>query len=247
MLISSGVDGTTRSTSALAQNTSATPGARSANPRASVLIVDDDASVRSTLRERLVGEGYAVAEAGTGAQAREELARGHDLVLLADRLPDAEGLVLLRETKSSSPDTPVIFLASLGAPAPVDATVAGAFYFVMKPVLAEQVTVLVARALQTKRLERDLQELLACNGAPRSAGQGRMLELPPAGVDVEKLVANLVMQALVRTRGNKTRAAALLGMTRDQIRYRIEKYAIGSGNGSTGTTHASTQPVVEWR
>ena len=48
--------------------------------------------------------------------------------------------------------------------------------------------------------------------------------LPEGGIDLDALVRNLVAQALQRTNGNKTRAAALLRMTRDQIRYRVEKY-----------------------
>jgi two-component system response regulator AtoC len=54
---------------------------------------------------------------------------------------------------------------------------------------------------------------------------GRALELPPEGIDVEALERDLVRQALERAQGNQNKAAQLLGMTRDQIRYRIEKYA----------------------
>ncbi|MHC5212140.1 MAG: sigma-54-dependent transcriptional regulator [Planctomycetota bacterium] len=50
--------------------------------------------------------------------------------------------------------------------------------------------------------------------------------LPPAGIDIAELERDLVEQALERTGGNQTRAAALLGMNRDQIRYRIEKYGL---------------------
>jgi len=53
---------------------------------------------------------------------------------------------------------------------------------------------------------------------------GRLLELPAAGLDIEALERDLVKQALERAGGNQSRAAALLGMTRDQIRYRLEKY-----------------------
>jgi len=55
----------------------------------------------------------------------------------------------------------------------------------------------------------------ACAGAFR---------LPPRGLVLEELERDLVAQALERSRGNRTRAAALLGMNRDQIRYRIEKF-----------------------
>jgi DNA-binding NtrC family response regulator len=52
-------------------------------------------------------------------------------------------------------------------------------------------------------------------------------ELPPNGVKLDELERDLVAQALSRSGGNQTRAAALLGLNRDQIRYRIEKYALG--------------------
>jgi two-component system, NtrC family, response regulator AtoC len=50
--------------------------------------------------------------------------------------------------------------------------------------------------------------------------------LPPSGVNLEQLERDLVVQALERSGGNQTRAAALLGMNRDQIRYRIEKFGL---------------------
>jgi DNA-binding NtrC family response regulator len=60
---------------------------------------------------------------------------------------------------------------------------------------------------------------------PRAqATQG--VELPAGGIDLEQLERDLVVQALARTKGNQTRAAALLGLNRDQIRYRIEKFGL---------------------
>jgi two-component system response regulator AtoC len=59
-------------------------------------------------------------------------------------------------------------------------------------------------------------------GSPGSAGGS--VPLPPAGLDLEELEKDLVRQALERTGGNQTRAGALLGLHRDQIRYRIEKF-----------------------
>ena len=51
-------------------------------------------------------------------------------------------------------------------------------------------------------------------------------DLPPGGVDLEELEKNLVVQALRRAGGNQTKAAALLGLNRDQIRYRVEKFGL---------------------
>jgi DNA-binding NtrC family response regulator len=61
--------------------------------------------------------------------------------------------------------------------------------------------------------------------APRAQfSQG--VELPAGGLDLEQLERDLVVQALARTAGNQTRAASLLGLNRDQIRYRIEKFGL---------------------
>ena len=53
-------------------------------------------------------------------------------------------------------------------------------------------------------------------------------KLPPEGVNFEELERQLLVQALERAGGNQTRAAELLGMNRDQVRYRIEKFGIGA-------------------
>jgi two-component system, NtrC family, response regulator AtoC len=55
---------------------------------------------------------------------------------------------------------------------------------------------------------------------------GSEMDLPPSGVNLERLERNLVIQALQRTGGNQTRAATLLGLNRDQVRYRIEKFGL---------------------
>jgi DNA-binding response OmpR family regulator len=65
--------------------------------RTRLMVVDDDPSVRSMLREYLEGHGYAVAEAGSGPQMREQIERElPDAVLLDIRLPGEDGLALAR-------------------------------------------------------------------------------------------------------------------------------------------------------
>ena len=60
--------------------------------------------------------------------------------------------------------------------------------------------------------------------SPVSAGDE--FELPATGVDLEKLERSLVVQALKRSGGNQTKAGTFLGLNRDQIRYRIEKFGL---------------------
>jgi transcriptional regulator with GAF, ATPase, and Fis domain len=52
------------------------------------------------------------------------------------------------------------------------------------------------------------------------------VELPATGIDLEQLERSLVVQALERSGWNQTKAATLLGLNRDQIRYRIEKFKL---------------------
>ena len=54
----------------------------------------------------------------------------------------------------------------------------------------------------------------------------RHLVLPDSGIRLDELECELICQALVRTDGNKTGAARLLGLSRDTLRYRLEKYGI---------------------
>ena len=72
-------------------------------------------------------------------------------------------------------------------------------------------------------------------GGSASVKLGDRVELPPNGIDLEQLERSLVVQALERTQWNQTRAASLLGLNRDQIRYRIEKFHLEKAASHQGT------------
>ena len=76
--------------------------------------------------------------------------------------------------------------------------------------------------VETERLTLDHFLMLG----PRPVGGSQTVQLPPAGTDLEQLERALVVQALERTKWNQTKAAGLLGLNRDQIRYRIEKFGL---------------------
>jgi DNA-binding NtrC family response regulator len=67
---------------------------------------------------------------------------------------------------------------------------------------------------------------------PAEPAAGGGISLPPEGLDIEDVERRLVALALERTNGNQTKAAALLGLHRDQIRYRIEKFGLGRPPGN---------------
>jgi two-component system response regulator AtoC len=148
-----------------------------------ILLVDDEDLVRWSLRQRLSADGCVISEAATGAAARAELVHPFDLVLLDYRLPDADGLTLLREIRRAHPDTLVILLtAHTSVQRAVEAMAEGAFYFVSKPFDVDHVAILVHRALETTQLQRQVRALLARDtdtplGSPLLGESPQMLEV----------------------------------------------------------------------
>jgi len=64
------------------------------------------------------------------------------------------------------------------------------------------------------------------DGAAKAGGADDEFRLPPRGVSLDEIEMSLVRQALERSGGNQTRAAALLGISRDQLRYRLKKLEV---------------------
>jgi two-component system, NtrC family, response regulator AtoC len=128
---------------------------------ATLLIVDDEELVRWSLRERFGDEGYTVLEAATAAAAIEQaVAGGLDLVLLDFRLPDGDGLTVLRRIKEQSPDTPVILMTAYSTVEnAVEAMKHGAYHYVNKPFNLDEVAMIVEKALETGRLRREVRTL----------------------------------------------------------------------------------------
>src|SRR3954464_5086238 len=121
-------------------------------PHATILIVDDEDLIRWSLRERLRGDGYDILEAGTGREALEQFKEGGDLVLLDYRLPDMDGLSILKELKKVDPDILVILLTALvSVEAAVEAMKLGAFHFANKPFNLDDVASMRGRALEPTR------------------------------------------------------------------------------------------------
>ncbi|MBI1876226.1 MAG: sigma-54-dependent Fis family transcriptional regulator [Acidobacteria bacterium] len=134
-----------------------------------ILVVDDEQLVRWSLKEGLSQAGYRVLEAENGREALDQVAEGVDLVLLDFRLPDLDGLTVLRKIKESDPDALVILLTAYSTiESAVEAMKQGAYHYANKPFNLEELLLIVEKALETTRLRREVKALRASQGEPYS-------------------------------------------------------------------------------
>ncbi len=138
----------------------------------SILVVDDDVTVRETLVEFFETFGHTARGAGTASEARA-LAAEHapDVVLLDLRLPDASGLVLLDALRADDPDVGVIVLSGFAdVRSTVGAMQRGAVDVLEKPVDLEALEAAVHRASERGRLRQELAVLRARDRQREAAG-----------------------------------------------------------------------------
>lgn len=137
-----------------------------------ILIVDDEKSVRETLREMLEYEGYEVVEADSGLQALDLFSQNSfDVVLCDIKMPGMDGMELLDKILQSY-DIPVIMISGHGTiDTAVDAIKKGAFDFIIKPFDLNRLLISIRNALdrsnlmeETKRLKSKLTKKYALIG-----------------------------------------------------------------------------------
>jgi len=126
-----------------------------------ILVVDDEAGVRSSLAAILGDEGYAVTSADSGEAGLAALeARRFDLVLLDVWLPGLDGLEVLRRIRERDSELPVVVISGHGTiETAVKAVRLGAQDFVEKPLSLEKTVLAVRNALRQRQLESQLREL----------------------------------------------------------------------------------------
>jgi len=128
-----------------------------------ILVVDDEKTLRYALKEGLSEEGYRVETAGDVAEALATLNREEfHLALLDQKLPDGNGLDLLKEIRSRYPGMQVVIMTAFGKfESAVEATKAGCFDYIGKPFELDHMKLVIKNALSQTRLSEEVTRLRA--------------------------------------------------------------------------------------
>jgi len=156
---------------------------------AAILVADDDRVARDLLAEVLAKEGYEVRAAGGGHECLELARSGPvDLALVDLRMPDLDGLEVLRQLQGLHPDVPILILTAFATiETAIDAIRAGAYDYLSKPFRMEEIRHVVRRALEQRRL---LEENLRFRRELRDRYRfENIVGLSPKMVEVYRLAA----------------------------------------------------------
>jgi len=128
---------------------------------ARVLVVEDDSEMLDLVREHLEGEGYAVRGLGRGSEAIARLRQeAFDAILTDLRLPDTDGMEVLRIARETQGESPVILITAFGSiQTAIEAIRQGAYDYVTKPFALEEISLLLAKALEARDLREEVRHL----------------------------------------------------------------------------------------
>jgi two-component system response regulator GlrR len=126
-----------------------------------LLVVDDDRNLLELIRMRLESSGFEVATARDEIEARTMLAEQvFDLAIIDLQLVHQDGISLMEEARSVSPDLPVIILTAHGSiESAVEAMRRGAYTYLTKPFDARELVLSIGRALENRRLTTEVTRL----------------------------------------------------------------------------------------
>jgi DNA-binding NtrC family response regulator len=173
-----------------AQNLAERARARGA-PRASILVVEDDEAMRDLLREALEDDGYAAEAVGGGRAGIDRVRRGGiDLVISDVKMPDLDGLDMLREIKAVTPSPHVITITAFGSiDTAIRAVKLGAFDYITKPFEIDQLILSVEKALAERELRSEVARLRA--EVQRSYRWGDIVGKSPAMREIFETIRRL--------------------------------------------------------
>lgn len=165
-----------------------------------ILVVDDEQSLREVLSIMLKRAGYAVTSVSDGEEAIEQLQKEiFDLVITDLRMPNVDGMEVLRAVKSASPETVVLIITAFAtADSAVEAMKQGAYDYLTKPFQVDEVQLIIRNALEKRRLTTEnillKREMASQSSFAQLVGQSEAMQKV---FDVVKKVADSKSNVLI--------------------------------------------------
>jgi DNA-binding NtrC family response regulator len=203
--------------------------------RGRVLVVDDKPNMLELL-VKILGETYEVHTASDGAAALARLEReGFDVVLTDVRMPGADGFEVVKAVKLRWPHTEVVMMTAYASvEAAVEAIREGAYDYIQKPFDPDDVTLVVARAIERKQRRVPGTVTTQPSGAPDAAAEAAAEPRNLASLSYRELVnqardvaSREYLVALMRAfSGRVTPAAEQAGIERESLHRLLRRYGV---------------------
>ena len=125
------------------------------------LVIDDDLATLEFMKFQLTDEGFDVTTAERGQRALDFVRETEFDIILTDlNLPDLNGMEMVKQSKQISPDTEIIMITGFGSmEKAIEATKAGAFHYVEKPVNFDELNLLIGKAVERKQQAKEIKDL----------------------------------------------------------------------------------------
>lgn len=188
--------------------------------QAKILVVDDESFITRSVKHFLEKEGYEVLIADTGEEGLDIFrAESPDVVLLDVNLPGMSGLEAVKALRELSGDVVIIMVTAHGnIETEVSAIKLGIHDFLEKPFDLTRLSLIIKKALETISLRKELAFL--------REDQCGNYSFESLGTFEKNMAEELVALALRMADGDQTRAARLLGISRDVLRRRMQKFGL---------------------
>jgi two-component system response regulator PilR (NtrC family) len=130
-------------------------------PKAKILIVEDEQSIRDVLKILLEDEGYAIVTAPDGREGLAWLQKDiFDLIITDIKMPGADGFDILKKSQEVAPESMVIMITAFGTiESAIEAMKLGAYDYVHKPFKIDEIRLIVRNALDKRRLRTEVSLL----------------------------------------------------------------------------------------